>query len=63
MIELNVQHGTDAHLDVSEVELAKRRAAWTPAPTRRGDGNKLYVDHVQQAHLGLISMCSSRQRV
>jgi L-arabonate dehydrase len=40
------------HLDVSDAELAKRRAAWTPAPTPQRGWYKLYVDHVQQAHLG-----------
>ena len=40
------------HLDVSEAELATRRAAWTPAPTPTRGWYKLYVDHVQQAHLG-----------
>jgi dihydroxy-acid dehydratase len=40
------------HLDVSDAELAKRRAAWQPAPTPQRGWYKLYVDHVQQAHLG-----------
>src|SRR4051812_18732713 len=40
------------HLDVTDAELAKRRAAWTPAPTPQRGWYKLYVDHVQQAHLG-----------
>jgi dihydroxy-acid dehydratase len=40
------------HLDVSDAELAKRRAAWQPAPTPARGWYKLYVDHVQQAHLG-----------
>ena len=40
------------HLDVSEAELAKRRADWTPAPAPTRGWYKLYVDHVQQAHLG-----------
>jgi L-arabonate dehydrase len=51
MIELDVPART-LHLDVSETELAKRRAAWTPAPTPTRGWYKLYVDHVQQAHLG-----------
>jgi L-arabonate dehydrase len=40
------------HLDVSEAELARRRASWkgTEAPAR--GWYKMYVDHVQQAHLG-----------
>jgi L-arabonate dehydrase len=40
------------HLEVSEAELALRRAAWRPAPTPQRGWYKLYVDHVQQAHLG-----------
>jgi dihydroxy-acid dehydratase len=40
------------HLDVGDAELATRRAAWTPAPTPQRGWYKLYVDHVQQAHLG-----------
>jgi dihydroxy-acid dehydratase len=40
------------HLDVSDEELAKRRAAWKPAPTPQRGWYKIYVDHVQQAHLG-----------
>jgi L-arabonate dehydrase len=40
------------HLDVTDAELAKRRAAWTPAPAPQRGWYKLYVDHVQQAHLG-----------
>jgi len=40
------------HLDVGEAELAKRRAAWKPAPAPQRGWYKLYVDHVQQAHLG-----------
>jgi dihydroxy-acid dehydratase len=51
MIELNVPART-LHLDVSEEELAKRRAAWTPAPAPTRGWYKIYVDHVQQAHLG-----------
>jgi dihydroxy-acid dehydratase len=51
MIELDVAERR-LHLDVSEEELARRRASWTgvPAPTR--GWYKLYTDHVQQAHLG-----------
>jgi dihydroxy-acid dehydratase len=40
------------HLDVSEAELALRRASWKPAPRPTRGWYKLYVDHVQQAHLG-----------
>ena len=51
IIELDVA-ARRLHLDVSEHELARRRASWTgiPAPTR--GWYKLYADHVQQAHLG-----------
>jgi dihydroxy-acid dehydratase len=40
------------HLDVGEAELARRRANWKPAPSPARGWYKLYVDHVQQAHLG-----------
>jgi len=40
------------HLDVSDVELAQRRADWKPAPAPTRGWYTLYVDHVQQAHLG-----------
>ena len=40
------------HLAVSDAELAQRRASWKPAPTPARGWYKLYVDHVQQAHLG-----------
>jgi dihydroxy-acid dehydratase len=50
-IEVDVP-GRRLHLDVSDTELATRRAAWkAPATPQRG-WYKLYVDHVQQAHLG-----------
>jgi L-arabonate dehydrase len=50
-IEVDVP-GRRLHLDVSDAELAKRRAAWKPAPTPQRGWYKIYVDHVQQAHLG-----------
>ncbi|NKF24194.1 IlvD/Edd family dehydratase [Solimonas marina] len=51
MIELDVP-GRKLHLDVADDELARRRAAWkAPEAPKRG-WYKLYVDHVQQAHLG-----------
>ncbi len=51
-IELDVA-GRRLHLDVSEEELARRRAAWQPAPPRADRGYaSIYVRHVQQAHLG-----------
>jgi dihydroxy-acid dehydratase len=40
------------HLDVSDEELSRRRAAWKPAATPQRGWYKIYVDHVQQAHLG-----------
>jgi L-arabonate dehydrase len=40
------------HLDVSDAELAQRRADWKPPPAPTRGWYKLYVDHVQQAHLG-----------
>jgi len=52
MIELDVE-ARRLHLDVSDNELAQRRAAWQPpaAPMPRGYV-KLYFDHVQQANKG-----------
>jgi dihydroxy-acid dehydratase len=50
-IEVDVP-GRRLHLDVNEAELSLRRAAWkAPEAPKRG-WYKLYVDHVQQAHLG-----------
>jgi L-arabonate dehydrase len=51
MIEVDVP-ARRLHLDVSDAELAKRRADWKPAPSPQRGWYKLYVDHVQQAHLG-----------
>jgi dihydroxy-acid dehydratase len=51
MIEVDVP-ARRLHLDVSEAELAARRASWKPAPAPTRGWYKLYVDHVQQAHLG-----------
>jgi dihydroxy-acid dehydratase len=51
MIELDVENRR-LHLDVSDDELARRRAAWTPPdPPKRG-WYRLYVDHVLQANEG-----------
>jgi L-arabonate dehydrase len=50
-IEVDVP-GRRLHLDVSDAELARRRADWKPAATPKRGWYKLYVDHVQQAHLG-----------
>lgn len=52
MIELDVP-GRRLHLGVTDVELAKRRAAWrAPAPASESGYVRLYVDHVQQADRG-----------
>ncbi|WP_161888642.1 IlvD/Edd family dehydratase [Pontibacter russatus] len=52
MIELDVENRR-LHLDVSDEELQRRRAAWIPpAPMATRGYVKLYIDHVQQAHLG-----------
>jgi dihydroxy-acid dehydratase len=50
-IELDVP-GRRLHLDLSDDELAQRRAAWKAPPAPERGWAKLYVDHVQQAHLG-----------
>jgi dihydroxy-acid dehydratase len=51
LIEVDVP-ARKLHLDVSDEELAKRRAAWQPAAAPQRGWYKIYVDHVQQAHLG-----------
>jgi dihydroxy-acid dehydratase len=52
MIELDVA-GRRLHIDVSDAELAKRRAAWTaPEPAFKSGYQRLYVDHVLQADKG-----------
>jgi dihydroxy-acid dehydratase len=51
MIELDVP-GRRLHLDVSEAELARRRADWQPAAVPESGYAKLYVEHVQQADKG-----------
>ena len=51
IIELDVA-SRRLHLEVPDDELARRRAQWqAPAAPQRG-WYKLYVEHVQQAHLG-----------
>lgn len=51
-IELDVE-GRSLHLHVSDEELAQRRAAWVaPDPLAERGYVKLYIDHVEQAHLG-----------
>ena len=51
MIELDVK-ARRLHLEVSDEELARRRAQWQAPETPKRGWYKLYVDHVQQAHLG-----------
>ena len=52
IIELDVEKRR-LHLDVSDEELKKRRQEWTsPTPATERGYVKLYIDHVQQAHLG-----------
>ena len=52
-IELDVR-GRGLHLRVDDEELNRRRAAWTPPPPHDTRGYvRLYVEHVQQAHLGV----------
>ena len=52
MIELDVEKRR-LHLDVSDEELNKRKAQWTPPkPMALRGYAKIYIDHVQQAHLG-----------
>jgi dihydroxy-acid dehydratase len=52
MIDLDVKKRR-LHLDVTDKELAKRKAKWTPPkpPLTRGY-YKLYIDHVNQASEG-----------
>jgi len=52
MIELDVEQ-RKLHLDVSSEELEKRKKEWSPPKSMTTRGYvKLYIDHVQQAHLG-----------
>jgi dihydroxy-acid dehydratase len=52
MIELDVEQRR-LHLDVSDEELAQRKASWiAPEPVTARGYVKIYIDHVQQAHLG-----------
>lgn len=52
IIELDVDK-RKLHLDVSDEELNRRRVAWQkPAPVATRGYVKLYINHVQQAHLG-----------
>ncbi len=52
MIELNVEIRS-LHLEVSDEELARRKAEWRPpSPAMKGGYQQLYVDHVMQANTG-----------
>jgi len=51
LIELDVP-ARRIHLDVTEEELARRRTLWKVPDVPKRGWCKLYVDHVQQAHLG-----------
>jgi len=52
MIELDVEKRR-LHLEVSDAELAKRRAVWkAPEPMATRGYVKIYIDHVEQAELG-----------
>jgi len=51
MIELDVE-ARRLHLDVSDDELARRRAEWTAAPLPESGYVRLYVRHVQGADTG-----------
>ncbi|HEV2611242.1 MAG TPA: dihydroxy-acid dehydratase, partial [Noviherbaspirillum sp.] len=51
IIQMDVSKRT-LHLEVSDDELARRRAEWTPPPRPDRGYAKMYVEHVQQAHLG-----------
>jgi len=52
MIELDVEK-RKLHLDISDEEMKKRKAAWIPpAPHTERGYVKMYLDHVQQADKG-----------
>lgn len=51
MIALDVGERS-LHLEVDDMELQRRRAAWTAAELPARGYASLYVEHVQQAHLG-----------
>lgn len=53
MIEIDVAN-RKLHLDISDEELQQRKAAWIAPPPQAERGYvKFYIDHVQQAHLGV----------
>jgi L-arabonate dehydrase len=51
IIQLDVPRRT-LHVEVDDAELARRRAQWATPPAPERGYVRLYVDHVQQAHLG-----------
>ncbi|MES2934363.1 MAG: IlvD/Edd family dehydratase [Pseudomonadota bacterium] len=51
MIELDVA-GRRLNLEVSEAELVRRKANWTAPESPKRGYVQLYVEHVEQAHLG-----------
>ena len=52
MIEVDIP-ARKLHLDVSDEELSRRRAAWvSPVEEAKSGYVRLYLDHVEQAHLG-----------
>ena len=52
IIDLDVE-ARRLHLEVSDDELANRRAAWKkPEPAMKGGYQHLYVEHVMQADKG-----------
>ena len=52
IIELDVEQRR-LHLDVNDDELKRRRSTWTPpVPATERGYVKIFLDHVQQAHLG-----------
>jgi dihydroxy-acid dehydratase len=52
MIELDVE-ARKLHLDISDAEMQKRKAAWKPKAGAYERGYaRLYVDHVNQSHQG-----------
>jgi dihydroxy-acid dehydratase len=51
MIELDVA-GRRLHLEVDDATLAERRRGWNPPPPPPRGWQRLYAEHVEQAHLG-----------
>jgi dihydroxy-acid dehydratase len=51
IIELDVP-GRRLHLEISDAEMARRHALWVAPPLPLRGWQKIYVDGVQQAHLG-----------